>query len=95
MVRKPGIVAKCFWLLVAEVDPEAAEVFGVFFEAVVLGFDVFLLEEFENAFLEDAGTFARDDFDKGDFFVDGFAHDVVEGGINLPAFVEDVVEVEG
>lgn len=84
-----------FLLVVAEVDPEAAEVFGVFFEAVVLGFDVFLLEEFEDAFFEDAGAFAGDDFDEGDFFVEGFAEDVVEGGVDLGALVEDVVEVEG
>lgn len=80
---------------VAEVDPEAAEVFGVFFEAVVLGFDVFLLEELEDAFLEDAGAFAGDDFDERDFFVHGLADDVGEGGFDLAALVEDVVEVEG
>ena len=79
----------------AEVDPEAAEIFGVFFEAVVLRLDVFLLEEFEDTFLENAGTFAGDDLDEGDFFVDGFADDVVEGGFDLAALVEDVVEVEG
>ena len=77
-----------------EVDEKATEVFGVFFDAVVEGFDVFLLEEFEDAFLEDAGAFAGDDFDEGDFFVDGFAHDAVEGGFDLFAAVEDVVEVE-
>ena len=77
-----------------EVDEEAAEVFGVFFDAVVEGFDVFLLEEFKDAFFEDAGAFAGDDFDEGNFLVDGFAHDVVEGGFDLFAAVEDVVEVE-
>ena len=56
---------------------------------------MFLLEEFEDAFLEDAGAFAGDNFDERDFFVEGFAHDVVEGGVDLAAFVEDVVEVEG
>jgi len=79
----------------AEMDPEAAEVFGVFFEAMVEGFDVFLLEEFEDAFFEDAGAFAGDDFDEGDFAVDGLVDNVVEGGIDLLAAVEDVVEVEG
>ena len=76
-----------------EVDEEAAEVFGVFFDAVELGFDVFLLEEFEDAFLEDAGAFAGDDFDEGDFFVQGFLDDAVEGGFDLLAAVEDVVEI--
>jgi hypothetical protein len=82
----------------AEMDEEAAEVFGVFFDAVVEGFDVFLLEELEDAFFEDAAppnfAFAGDDFDEGDFFVEGFLDDVVEGGFNLGAAVEDVVEVE-
>lgn len=81
--------------IVAEVDPEAAEVFGVFFEAVVLGPDVFLLEEFEDAFPEDTGPFAGDDFDEGNFFVACFSNNVVEGGFNPVAPVEDVVEVEG
>jgi hypothetical protein len=83
----------------AEVDEEAAEVFGVFFDAVVEGFDVFLLEEFEDAFFEDAAppnfAFAGDDFDKGDFFIEGLVDDVVKGGFDLGAAVEDVVEVEG
>ena len=78
----------------AEVDEEATEIFGVFFDAVVEGFDVLLLKEFEDAFFQDAGAFAGDDFDEGDFFVEGFAHDVVEGGFDLLAAVEDVVEVE-
>ena len=34
----------------AEMDPEAAEVFGVLFDAVIEGLDVLLLEEFEHAF---------------------------------------------
>src|SRR4051812_2325401 len=76
-------------------DPEAAEVFGVFFYAVVAGFDVFLLEEFKDAFLEGAGAFAGDDFDEGDFLVAGLMDDVVEGGIDVGAAVEDVMEVEG
>ena len=78
----------------AEVDPDAAEVFGVFFHAVVLGADVGLLEEFEDAFLEDAGALAGDDLDEGDFLFDGFADDAVEGGVDLLAFVEEIVEVE-
>ena len=78
----------------AEVDEDAAEVFGVFFDAVVEGFDVLLLEEFQDAFFQDAGTFAGDDFDEGNFFVDGFVHEVVEGGFDLAALVEDVVKVE-
>ena len=42
----------------AEVDEEAAEVFGVFFDAVIEVLDVLLLEEFQDAFFEDAGAFA-------------------------------------
>jgi len=80
---------------VAEVDPEAAEVFGVLFDAVVERSYLFLLEEFEDAFLEDAGAFAGDDFDEGDFLIEGLAQDVPEGGFDLFAAVEDIVKVEG
>jgi len=80
---------------VAEVDPEAAEVFGVFLDAVIKRLDVFLLKELEDALLEDAGAFAGDDFDEGDFLLDGIVDNAVEGGLDLFAPVEDVVEVEG
>lgn len=79
----------------SEVDKDAAEVFGVFFHAVVEGFDVFLLEEFEDPLFQDAGAFAGDDFDEGDFFIAGLVDNAVEGGLDLLAAIEDVVEVEG
>jgi hypothetical protein len=73
---------------------EAAEVFGIFFDPMVEIFDVFLLEKFKDAFFEDAGSLSGDDFDEGDFFVNGLVDDVVERGFDLAAAVEDVVKIK-
>lgn len=75
-------------------DKNAAEVFGVFFDTVILGADLRLLEKLQDTFFERAGAFARDDLHQGDAFFDGLADDAVQRLVDLFTTVEDLVEVE-
>src|SRR5262249_38326858 len=79
-------------LLPADVHEDPAEVVGVLLDAVVERLDVLALEESQNVLLELAGSLARDDLHQRCLLGDRFLHDRVEGALDLPAAVVDVMQ---
>lgn len=77
-----------------EVHENPAKILGILFHPVVLPLNLRLLEEPQYLLLERPGTLAGDDFDQGNALFDGFPDDAMQGGIDVPAVVEDVVEIE-
>src|SRR5215475_5826269 len=81
-------------LLMAEVHEHPAEVLRVLLDAVVHRLHVLLVEESQDVFLQRAGALARDDLDHGRLLRDRLVHDVAQCAIDVPAAVEDVVQIE-
>jgi hypothetical protein len=61
---------------------------------VIESFDLFLVKKFEHVFLQRARALAGDDFDHGSLGGDGLGHDVVQGLVDVAAFVENVVQIQ-
>lgn len=80
--------------LEAEVDEEAAEVFAVFVDAVVVLFHLWLLKEAEDLLFQLAAALAGDDLDELDLLVDRLVDDVAEGVVDCARVVVDVVKVK-
>ena len=74
-------------------DKQPAEVFVVFFQPVVEGFDVLLFEEPQDAFFELAAALAGNDFDQADFLGNSLIDYAVKLRFDGAAFIENVVQV--
>ena len=72
---------------------QPAEVFTVFFDPVVVLFDVLLLQKAQHLLLQLSAALAGNDFHQLYLLVNCLLNDVVQGIIDLSAFVVNVVEV--
>ncbi len=88
------VITKYKILLPTEVDEEATEIFAVLLDAVVERFDLFLLEEPQNVFLELSRSFARNDLDHRRVLLHCFFDNIVQRFVNIAPFIEDVVQIE-
>jgi uncharacterized protein len=77
-----------------EVDEEAAEIVGILLHPVVQGFDLLLVEEAQHVLLQRARPLARDDFHHAGPLRHRLVHDLAQRAVDVPAAVEDLVEVE-
>ena len=77
-----------------EMYEDAAEVLAVFFEPVVEGFYVRLVEEPQHLFLQLPAAFARDDLDQFDAFSDRLLDDPVQFRVEFATLIDDIVEIK-
>lgn len=73
---------------------QPAEVLAVLFDAVIMGFDVFLFEETQDRFFQLSAPLARDDLHQPDLFIDRILYGIVQCGIDLSAVAETFMKVD-
>lgn len=78
----------------AEVDEDPPEIFVVFFQAVIEGTDVGLIEKAQDVLFQLAAALAGDDFDQIDAVVYSFLDDPIQFSLNAIPPIVDVVEIE-
>lgn len=61
---------------------------------MILRFDVLLLKKADHFLLQLSASFARNDLDNGNAFLNSLINDIIQSLINFPALVVNVVEVE-
>ncbi len=72
----------------SEMNENSPEIFVILLDAVIKFFDVTLIQESQNFFLELAAVFAGDDLDRLSFLFDGLFR------VDFPSAVVDVMQVE-
>lgn len=70
------------------------EILAVLINAMILGLDVLLLQKSDHLLLQLPAALARNDLDDGNTFLNRLINNVVQGLVNFPALVVDIVEVE-
>lgn len=78
-------------ILETKMDEDSAKVFIIFFNPMIQGFDVLLVQESQHALFELTAALAGDDLDQFNPLVYGLVYDVLEGLVYLVAFVENIV----
>lgn len=73
---------------------QATKVLRVLFDAMILRLDVLAVKEAEHSLLQLTGPLPRDDLDQGRLLLLGLSDDVLEGAIDVPTAVVDVVQIQ-
>jgi hypothetical protein len=79
---------------VFEVNEDAAKVLIVFFNPVIQRPDVLLIKKAQHLFLELAAALAGDNLHQPDFALYRFLYNPVEFGVDLAAFIVDIVQIK-
>lgn len=77
-----------------EADKQPPEILAVLVNAVILGFDVLLLQKTDHRLLQLTTALARDDLYQRDTVLNGLIDHAVQLGIDLLPLVEDLMKVE-
>src|ERR1022692_877977 len=92
--RRGGAVRKPRSLLPAKMDEYPAEVLGVLLDSVIQGLDVLAIEKAQYMLLELPGALARNNLDEWCLRPGGLVEDVLQGLVDVPAAVVDIVQIE-
>jgi hypothetical protein len=77
-----------------EMNEYPSEVFVILLHTMVQLFDMALVQESQNLFLELPAAFAGDDLDQGDLFVKRFLHNAVQFHLDLVSAVIDLMQIK-
>jgi len=75
-------------------NEQASEIFRIFFQAVVQGLDVFLVQKTQNALFELTAPLAGDDLHNLNTLLDRVVDDLAQGLINVTPAVKDLMQVQ-
>jgi hypothetical protein len=76
------------------VDEHPSEVVRVLLDSIVEVLDVFPVEESKYAFLELSASFARNDLNEPNLFLDSFVDNASKSTIDIPASIVNLVQVQ-
>ena len=77
-----------------ETHEQSAEIPAVLINAMILGLDVFLLQEPDHFLLQLSASFSWNDLDDRNALFNGFINNIIQGLIDFPALVVNFVKIE-